>query len=113
MTKEQQAIVNLLHQIAVGKGNAITADEIYSQLISQGHQLFQGRTQEQVRQIVRDLVNSQDELIGSTSTGYYIPSNVDEARDSIKSLKGRADKILGRADNLEQLWNRQNPNDPI
>jgi len=113
MTSEQQAIISLLRQVAVGKGNAITADEIYSQLVSQGHQLFQGRTQEQVRQIVRDLVNSQVELIGSTSTGYYIVSNVDEARDSVQSLKGRADKIQDRADNLENLWNSQNPNNPV
>jgi len=113
MTAEQQAIVGLLNQVAVGKSKSITADEIYSQLISQGHQLFQGRTQEHVRQIVRDLVNSQVELIGSTSTGYFILSNVDEARDSIQSLKGRADKIHDRADNLEGLWNSQNPNNIV
>ncbi len=36
-----------------------------------------------------------------------------EARDSIKNLKSRAGKIQERANNIEDLWNSQNPNNPV
>ncbi len=113
MTPEQQAILTFLRQNAQGKNNAITADEIFTQLTQQGISLFAGRTQEQVRGFIRSLVNNQGSLIGSSNNGYYVIVTKDDVIYAINNLETRATSASNRADELRQTWNTQNPNDLI
>jgi|GEM_PF-2505564 len=113
MTQEHQAILALLKSSAVGKQNAIKSDDIFRQLTSQGMPIFQGRTQEQIRQNIRELVNTETELIGSGSNGYFIISNAIEAKESIESLEQRATTIKARANHIKNLWNSNNPANTI
>lgn len=113
MTPEQQAILTFLQQNASGKRNAITADEIFNQLTQQGLSIFAGRTQEQIRASIRDLVTNQSSLIGSNSNGYYAIVSKQDALDAIANLQGRAGSISNRADEIRNEWNSQNPNNQI
>jgi predicted esterase YcpF (UPF0227 family) len=48
----------------------IIADEIYNLL---RQQVDPGRTQETIRKYIRELVNEQSNLIGSSNHGYFNP----------------------------------------
>ena len=113
MTAEQQAILTFLRQNASGSSNAITADEIYNQITQQGLPLFEGRTQEQVRGFIRDLVNNQSSLIGSGNKGYYVITSKEDVSKAINNLESRSTKIDERKQSLIDEWNNQNPNNPI
>jgi len=113
MTPEQQAILAFLQQNADSRVNAITADDIFTQLTQQGLPIFAGRTQEQIRASIRDLVINQSSLIGSGNTGYYAIVSKQDALDAISNLQGRADTISNRAGEIEDKWNRKNPNNQI
>ena len=105
MTAEQQAILTFLRQNALGKSNAIVADEIYNQITQQGLPLFQGRTQEQIRKIIRDLVKSQTSLIGSGTNGFYAIASKEDALKAINNLGSRSSKIDERRQALIDEWN--------
>lgn len=113
MTAEQQAILTFLQQNAAGNTNAITADEIFIRITQQGLPLFEGRTQEQVRGFIRDLVNNQSSLIGSGNRGYYAIASKDDVLRAINNLESRSTKINERRQVLIDEWNNQNPNNLI
>ena len=113
MTAEQQAILTFLQLNALGKSNAITSDEIFIQITRQGLPLFEGRTQEQVRGFIRDLVKNQNSLIGSGNQGYYAIASKDDALRAINNLESRSSKIEERRQALIDEWNNQNPNNTI
>jgi hypothetical protein len=113
MTAEQQAILSFLQQNASGSTNAINADTIFNRITQQGLPLFEGRTQEQVRGIIRELVNNQGSLIGSGNRGYYAIASIDDALRAISNLESRSRRINERRQSLITEWNNQNPNNPI
>ncbi len=113
MTPQQQAILAFLRQNAPGRTLAITADEIFNRITLQGLPLFEGRTQEQVRGFIRDLVNNQSSLIGSGNRGYYAIASIDDALGAINNLENRSSRILERRQALIGEWNNQNPNNLI
>jgi hypothetical protein len=113
MTAEQQAILTFLQQNASGSSNAIIADNIFLRITQQGLPLFEGRTQEQVRGLIRDLVNNQSSLIGSGNRGYFAITSKDDVLSTIHNLESRSTKINERRQSLIDAWNNQNPNNPI
>ena len=108
MNALQQAIFNLLSAQASGKQNALTSDQIFQALTQQNLPIIQGRTQEQIRGLIGDMVRTHVQLIGSGNTGYYIITNRDEVIDTIMDLVSRSHSNLERAERLRNEWNAQN-----
>jgi len=57
----------LLTIINETEGN-ITSDQLYNLLVGQ---INPGRTQETIRKYIRELVNAEDNLIGSSEKGFF------------------------------------------
>lgn len=97
-------------QIINSADSYITADQIYT-LLRQS--VDPGRTQETIRKYIRELVNYQDYLIGSSNNGYFKINSSSKAQDAIDYLLNRIPDLQSRADNLKQIWNTHNPTDQI
>jgi hypothetical protein len=113
MDPVQQAILALLKKQALGQQNAIKSDAIFAALASQKLKVFEGRTQEHIREAIRSMVNDFDELIGSGNTGFYMISSQDEVIDTIEDLKSRSKGNLERANRLKKVWNSKNQKNQI
>ncbi|MFA7445741.1 MAG: hypothetical protein WCY89_07315, partial [Flavobacteriaceae bacterium] len=85
----------------------ITADQIYNQLLQN---VDPGRTQETIRKYIRELVNEQNNLIGSSNQGYFKINTTQKAQEAINYLLNRIPDLQMRADNLRAIWNENNPN---
>lgn len=107
MTKEEikEQIVAIVEAISP---NSIIADDIYSQLISQ---VDPGRTQEEIRGLIKELVNDDDNLIGSSNKGYFIIKTEEQLNSAEKYLTNRISHLQNRANNLRRLWNEQQMRD--
>lgn len=88
----------------------IIADDIYSQLLQV---VDPGRTQETIRKYIRELVNEQNNLIGSSNQGYFKINTPQKAQKAINYLLSRIPDLQMRADNLRAVWNAANPNNQI
>jgi len=108
MTKQE--IKNLIVAIINGTHDNITADQIYQSLIQD---VDPGRTQETIRKYIRELVNDDSQLIGSSNIGYFKINTAAKAQRAIDYLLNRIPDLRSRANNLQAEWNRQNPNELI
>jgi hypothetical protein len=72
-----------------------------------------GRTQETIRKYIRELVNEQHNLIGSSNNGYFKINSTQRAQEAVDYLLNRIPDLQLRADNLKQIWNNNNPNNQI
>lgn len=88
----------------------IIADDIYNQLLQV---VDPGRTQETIRKYIRELVNEQNNLIGSSNQGYFKINSPQKAQEAINYLLSRIPDLQMRADNLRAVWNAANPNNQI
>ncbi|WP_153801164.1 hypothetical protein [Foetidibacter luteolus] len=88
----------------------ITSDDIYSQLLQA---VDPGRTQETIRLYIRELVNEQNNLIGSTNKGYFKINNPQKAQEAINYLLSRIPDLQQRADTLRDVWNTSYPDNQI
>ncbi len=88
----------------------IIADDIYNQLLQV---VDPGRTQETIRKYIRELVNEQHNLIGSSNQGYFNINTPQKAQEAINYLLSRIPDLQMRANNLRAVWNAANPNNQI
>ena len=88
----------------------IIADDIYNQVVQV---VDSGRTQETIRKCIRELINEQNNLIGSSNQGYFKVSTPGKAQEEINYLLSRIPDLQIRADNLRAVWNAANPNNQI
>lgn len=88
----------------------ITADEIYKQLQDE---VDPGRTQEQIRRLIRELVNEGSSLIGSSKHGFFKIRTKEDAEIAVNYLLSRVPKLQDRAGNIIDEWNSQNPDQAI
>lgn len=108
MTKQE--IKNLIVEIINDANDNITADQIYQSLVQD---VDPGRTQETIRGYIRELVNDDSQLIGSSNSGYFKINTGAKAQIAISYLLNRIPDLRRRANNLQAEWNRQNPNNLI
>ena len=108
MTKQE--IKDLIIAIINNSPNEITADQIYESLIQE---VDPGRTQETIRQYIRELVNDDSQLIGSSNHGYFKINSALKAQTAIDYLLNRVPDLVDRADNIRSAWNLQHPDDII
>jgi len=106
----KQQIKTRILQIINRTSGYITADRIYSNL---SRNVDPGRTQETIRKYIRELVNEQHNLIGSSSNGYFKINSPAKAREAINYLLSRIPDLQSRADNLRTIWNTNNPTNQI
>ncbi|HCY77470.1 MAG TPA: hypothetical protein DHV28_16260 [Ignavibacteriales bacterium] len=106
----KQQIKTQILSIINNAANYITADEIYNQLLQS---VDPGRTQETIRKYIRELVNEQNNLIGSSNQGYFKINTPQKAQEAINYLLSRIPDLQMRADNLRATWNANNPNNII
>ena len=88
----------------------IIADEIFNQLTQN---VDPGRTQETIRKYIRELVNEQNNLIGSSNQGYFKIDTPQKAQEAINYLLNRIPDLQMRANNLRNIWNENNPDNQI
>lgn len=88
----------------------ITADEIYEQL---ERAVDPGRTQEEIRRLIRELVIEEHYLIGSTSSGFFKIKTRDDAKRATDYLLNRIPDLKNRAERIANQWNAQNPDELI
>lgn len=88
--------------------NYITADRIYTRLTER---VDPGRTQETIRKTIRELVNDDDSLIGSSSKGYFYIDSEPKLEEAISYLLNRIPFLERRADMLRTLWVEQHNRD--
>ncbi|MBI2882868.1 MAG: HTH domain-containing protein [Candidatus Methylomirabilis oxyfera] len=92
---EQHAYAILVrHQ---GRGQAIGAGELARAI---------GVTERVARQVVKTLIEQHSAPIASSPhppAGYYLPETLEEIRDTLESLKGRALSILTRMARLRRV----------
>lgn len=106
---KQQIKARILRIINTTRGYII-ADEIYNRLT---RNVDPGRTQETIRKYIRELVNEQDNLIGSSNQGYFKINTPEKAHEAINYLLNRIPDLQMRADNLRAVWNANHPNNQI
>jgi hypothetical protein len=82
---------------------SITADQIFEQVVGE---LDRGRTQERIRWAVGRIVNREQELIGSTRSGFFIIRDRADAERALSYLENKTRSIRDRAEHLRNLWNR-------
>ncbi|MEW9576412.1 hypothetical protein U9K47_13520 [Bacillus toyonensis] len=89
---------NVLSLISFGKNNARTVKDIIAII---------GGTNEEIRSIVRRLIEKHGILIGSSNnigkSGYYCPETEEEKEEAINKLENRASEILKRANIMRSL----------
>lgn len=88
----------------------ITADNIFQHL---SQNIDPGRTQETIRKYIRELVNDQNNLIGSSNLGFFKINTPQKAQEAISYLLSRIPDLQYRADNLRQIWNTNNPENRV
>ena len=108
MTKQE--IKDRIVQIINNAGDYITADQIYSRLT---REVDPGRTQETIRRHIRELVNEQDNLIGSSQNGFFRINTLERAIEAINYIESRIPDLQTRANNIRRIWNESNPGNPI
>jgi hypothetical protein len=108
MNKDQ--IKERIRQIINETDGFITADQIYEQLL---RAVDPGRTQDTIRKHIRELVNDQNYLIGSSNRGYYSINTTLKAEEAIHYLISRIPDLQTRADNIRRIWNENHPDDQI
>jgi len=108
MNKAQ--IKALILQIINNANGYIIADDIYTQL---SRNVNPGRTQETIRKYIRELVNEQNNLLGSSNHGYFKIDTPQKAQEAINYLVSRIPDLQERADNIRAIWNATHPNNQI
>ncbi len=106
----KQQIKARILQIINRTNRYITADDIYSRL---SRNVDPGRTQETIRKYIRELVNEQHNLIGSSNNGYFKINSAQRVQEAINYLLSRIPELQLRANNLRQIWNNNNPDNQI
>lgn len=96
----KQQIKARILQIIANTNGYIIADEIYNQLTQNVHP---GRTQETIRKYIRQLVNEQNNLIGSSNYGYFKINTPQKAQEAINYLVSRIPDLQMSADNLRNI----------
>lgn len=95
LTERENKVLSLIKQ---GKENAITVKDIISVI---------GGNDEEIRAIVRRLIEKHGYLIGSSNrigrSGYYCPETNEEKEEAISKLEKRAAEILKRANIMRKL----------
>jgi len=104
MKDNEQLLLDYLKTNAQGKANKKTSDEIKRALnLPSG-----GKTNENIRDIIRSLIKNHNALIGSDSSGYWIIQNEEELQNVIDSLNSRIQEIQERATALQRNWKNRN-----
>lgn len=96
-------IIKLMSQIPKGKSNAINAADL---AVRMGFSA--APNQEELRDLIRMAINN-GELIGSSSSGYWIMDSLQELEEVLNSLERRAQGTCDRRTNLLDSWNSKNP----
>ncbi|MCI0764785.1 hypothetical protein [Bacillus sp. TL12] len=95
LTERENKVLSLIRQ---GKENAITVKDIISVI---------GGNDEEIRAIVRRLIEKHGYLIGSSNhigrSGYYCPETNEEKEEAVSKLEKRAAEILKRANIMRNL----------
>ncbi|WP_369901800.1 hypothetical protein [Bacillus manliponensis] len=95
LTEREHKVLSLIRQ---GKENAITVKDIISVI---------GGNDEEIRGIVRRLIEKHGYLIGSSNhigrSGYYRPETNEEKEEAVSKLEKRASEILKRANIMRKL----------
>ncbi|MFD6507997.1 hypothetical protein [Bacillus sp. NPDC060175] len=95
LTERENKVLSLIRQ---GKENAITVKDIISVI---------GGNNEEIRAIVRRLIEKHGYLIGSSNhigrSGYYRPKTNEEKEEAVSKLEKRAGEILKRANIMRKL----------
>lgn len=98
-------IKKLVSYIPVGKANPINASELAERM-----GLPSEPNQEELRAIIRQAI-AEGELIGSSSSGYWIVDSIEELNSVIDSLERRAQGVCDRRNKLLTSWNDSHPED--
>lgn len=95
---------NLLHHLKVGIQNAITATQL-SNLMG----FNPGATQVAIRQLIKECIEIDNDLILSCNRGFYLADtiNLTNFEHYLNSLESRASEILSRRNSLIDGWNKQ------
>ncbi|MGH1016747.1 MULTISPECIES: hypothetical protein [Bacillus cereus group] len=95
ITEREHKVLSLIGR---GKKKAITVKEIISII---------GGTDEEIRTIVRRLIETHGCLIGSSnsvgSRGYYFPATLEEKEEAVGKMENRAAEIYKRANIMRSL----------
>ncbi|MEJ3740738.1 hypothetical protein [Bacillus tropicus] len=95
LTEREHKVLSL---IGYGKENARTVKDIIAVI---------GGTDEEIRAIVRRLIEKHGYLIGSSNhigrSGYYHPATNEEKGEAVSKLEKRATEILKRANIMRKL----------
>lgn len=104
MTKEEikEQIIEIITEVSP---DSITSDNIFARL---SERIDPGRTQETIRGLIKQLVNNDNSLIGSSNKGYFL-IKTDEAKlkKAIEYLEHRIPRLQQRAENLRRIWNAE------
>ncbi len=106
MNKEE--IKSEIIDIIMDSEGYITADEIYQRLTEN---VDPGRTQETIRGYIREIVNSQAHLIGSSNQGYFHITSEDLLKEATSYLLSRVKDLQDRAQNLRNMWEASQGNE--
>ena len=63
-----------------------------------------GKTNEHIRDLIRDMILNHECYIGSDTRGFWVIINDEELQDVVTSLRDRANGVLERARSLERNW---------
>lgn len=98
---DNQHLKREITNIILESPTAITADKIYELLLQQ---VDPGRTQETIRLMIRELVNDDNNLIGSSNKGYFLIKEEEDLENAKTYLSTRIGTLQKRIDNLDRLW---------
>lgn len=104
MNEEQQLIWDYLNQYARGHKKRKSSDEIRDELNLESG----GRTNEHIRDLIRDMILNHNCCIGSDNIGYWVLTNEKELNEVVTSLRNRATEVVKRAKALERNWENRN-----
>ena len=83
----------------------IIAAQIYEEL---DRVVDPGRTQEQIRRLILELVNDDSYLVGSSSTGFFKINTKHDADRAIRYLKNRIPNSQDRASSIAERSHNEN-----